>query len=229
MKYYKLAYTTNNKIIGSNYPQCINVLDDFKKDTTKTAERIVAYQDRPIAETEHFTLKGLIVKSNVLTDFISSTIVRNNTFLISQCFFKKFLDSGYSTKKPINLLNSTVSVIWKDDKWDYKIMRVLPIDYEFYVDFGRSNFYAGIGGLGDEIGFKSYEDFVTKNENDIRWSMVFGKVIKFKRKLDLDIFQLGKISRTTFVSENFKAWYISNEFTGLEFKEVGDEECIVCA
>tara|TARA_B100000745_G_C20127009_1_gene386072 strand:- start:723 stop:1412 length:690 start_codon:yes stop_codon:yes gene_type:complete len=229
MKYYKIQYITDKKLIGASYPQCTNILDEYKVDTNLAAERLMDYEDNPTPLADKITLEGLIVKSKMLTDVISSTIVRNNTFIVSKVFLKEFNSSLFGAGECVNILNSNVSVYWKSDKADYKIIRVLPINYESYIDFDKSTFYAGIGGLGDDIGFKSYKDFVFKNKNDVRWSMVFGKTIVFKKKLNLDIVQFGKICRKTFVSEKFKIWYLSNKFTGLDFIEAGNDEYLTCS
>lgn len=224
MNYYRFKQSVDVKEIGPSYPQVGVILPLNEVDTRASSLSLKRnFLDIKVESRMNFSLKGLCLGEGIPTDVLSSILFTNHTYIVSLRSCEALSGSVFYHQGNIELLPDLVEIIKNDRILEYRILRIMPLPLEEYVDFPNSEFYAGVAGLDKPIGFESYQDLLEKNKLDTRWSMVFGKCVRFSKPLDLDIFTLGKVRRLTFVSQKFVDWFKVNAFTGGQFVLRGDE------
>lgn len=223
LKYFRLNESNDLAEIGALFPQ-ITKIDPFYQASVDEVKSILS---NSLEEKGNLSINGLRLSRNgKFTDFLSSILFGNHTFIVSLEFYNSLNDSRIINKECIQLLPYPVKVVKYPEIYkEYRILRVLPVPIEDYIDFKNSVFYSNISTIKNPQ-FNSYQDFIKKNEENIEWSMVFGKRIKLKKTVPFDIFHLGKVRRLAIVSENFKQWYDDNGFSGADLINCGNTKFI---
>lgn len=223
MNYYRFQESVDLKVIG-DYPQ-VQLINTKYEQLTRKNNKILVFdlKDHKVSpKYSSLTFKGLEMKKGKITDIISTILFSNTNFVISPNICEKLEQAYFLDKEQIQILQYPVEIN-KDGKIiEYGILHIVPLPIEEYIDFENSIFVAHFKEL-ENVGFTDFNDFKNKHESDHRWSTVWGKLVKFKKPLDLDIFSLGKIRQRTYVSEKFKNWFEDNGFTGAEFKYCGNQ------
>lgn len=212
MKYFKIKYSLNNKIIGDTYPQCQNAIH---KITIDDENHIWNQEDGFLKETVSIPDIKLS-KLAKQTDLLSDTILGGRLLISNKL---KNLIEKYSNVLELQFLN--VNLIVKNQYTKYWILNPLIYKNEF-IDFENSSIW--IEGLGNskinKIDINNYNEY-----NNLKNSLLYPERIsihyyKLIDKLNQNFFQLANVKDGNFniVSEKLKNEIENENCTGIEFE-----------
>lgn len=225
MKYYKLKYSIDSKIVGTQFPQVWDFINGYSPKNEDNGVYSLYYDYNPLFPPVDPNLSGFKLASGAhYTDFLSHGF-SNELFFLSENA-KRFIEE--QNIEDHRFYKGKVTSLRKHKVEDYYVMKLVSENWS-YLDFPNNDFY-----IEDEekdeiipVEINSSEDFIRKwNEflaDEEDYHIIYSSTIKmiedfYKKKLDL--FMLDKCNHNWFVSERFVDGYYKNKFTGLEFESV---------
>ena len=225
MRYYKLEYSNDSKIVGTQFPQVWDFIKGYSPKNEDNGVCSLYYDYNPLFPPVEPNLSGFKLASGAhYTDFLSHGF-SNEMFFLSENA-KKFIED--QNIEVHHFYKGKVTSLRKNKAEDYYVMKLVSENWD-YLDFPNCVFYIE-NDETDEIipvEINSSEEFVKKwNElmaDEEDYYIIYTSTIKmteafYKKKLDL--FMLDKCNHNWFVSDRFVDGYYKNKFTGLEFESV---------
>lgn len=225
MKYYKLKYSINTKLVGTQFPQVWDFIKGYSPEIKDNGVYSLYYDYNPMFPPVAPNLSGFKLASGAhYTDFLSHGF-SNEMFFLSEKAKKYMGDLNIDVHR---FYKGEVTSLKKKTVEDYYIMKIISENWQ-YIDFPNSDFYIEDDDTDDFISVEinSPEDFINKWKsflaNDEDYHIIYSSSIKmtemFFRK-NLDLFMIDKCNHDWFVSERFVEEYNNRKLTGLEFESV---------
>jgi len=218
MKYYIIKSSLNTKIVGSNYPQAYRFIKGYNPEAPNAIFSISDYRTSfPDYEPD---LDGIMLSGTAKqTDFVSDGFGLG--YIMSakaKTIFEKYHLCPHRFY-PLGLYIRKV-------KHNYNLFRKISI-YSDFVDYKKSTFTEydiSRGRRYAPIMVESKNDLLKKRERlktekDSVLYTIWGDKIVMGDKFDkeLDLFSIGIIDASTYISERLMNDIISNGLTGWEF------------
>lgn len=225
MKYYKLKYSIDSKIVGTKFPQVWDFIKGYSPKNEDNGVYSLYFDYNPLFPPVEPNLSGFKLANGAhYTDFLSHGF-SNELFFLSEKA-KRFIEDQhidvhrFYRGKVTNLRNNKVE--------DYYVMKLISENWSF-LDFPNCEFYIEddeVDGI-IPIEINSSEDFIMKwtdfLADEENFHIIYSRTIKMTAafyKKELDLFMVDKCNHDWFVSERFVDEYYKNKFTGLEFESV---------
>ena len=225
MRYYKLKYSIDSKVVGTQFPQVWDFIKGYSPKNEDNGVFSLYYDYNPLFPSVAPNLSGFKLASGAhYTDFLSHGF-SNEMFFLSENAKRFIEDQNIEVHR---FYKGKVTSIRKNKVEDYYVMKLVSENWS-YLDFPNCEFYIEDDEKDDIIPVEihSSEEFTKKwNEflaDEEDYYIIYSSTIKmteafYKKKLDL--FMLDKCNYNWFVSERFVDEYYKNKFTGLEFESV---------
>lgn len=224
MKYYKFDYCIATKDVGLQYPQVRDFIKDYNPEPEEQGlfSLYETYKNGFPDKTPN--LSGLkLANGSQFSDFLSQPFT-SDLFLFNEKV-KNILETLY-IDGDYRVYPAQVTSLRKKTTKEYYMMQILSENIE-YVDFANSSLVKKHDEKRIPISFCSYLNFIetaSTKENPRKWihGFRFAKIKMTKEFHDLgkDMFQIGTIDRSWYVSQHFVDVILGNGLTGLEFEEV---------
>lgn len=225
MRYYKLKYSIDSKIVGTQFPQVWDFIKGYSPKSEDNGVYSLYYDYNPLFPPVEPNLTGFKLASGAqYTDFLSHGF-SNEMFFLSEKAKRFIEDQNIEVHR---FYKGKVTSLRKNKVEDYYVMKLISEKWS-YLDFPNCDFYIEDDEIDDIIPLEinSSEEFIKKwNEflaDDEDFHIIYSSTIKMTEafyKKELDLFMLDKCNHNWFVSERFVDGYYSNKFTGLEFESV---------
>ena len=225
MRYYKLKYSVDSNIVGTQFPQIWDFIKGYSPKNEDNGVCSLYYDYNPLFPPVEPDLSGFKLASGAhYTDFLSHGF-SNEMFFLSENA-KKFIEN--LNIEVHHFYKGKVTSLKKNKEEDYYVMKLVSENWS-YLDFPNCDFYIEDDETDEiiPIEINSSEEFIKKwNEflaDEEEYYIIYSSTIKmteafYKKKLDL--FMLDKCNHNWFASERFVDGYYKNKFTGLEFESV---------
>lgn len=225
MRYYKLKYSVDSKIVGTQFPQVWDFIKGYSPKNEDNGVCSLYYDYNPLFPPVEPDLSGFKLASGAhYTDFLSHGF-SNEMFFLSENA-KKFIEN--LNIEVHHFYKGKVTSLKKNKEEDYYVMKLVSENWS-YLDFPNCDFYIEDDETDEiiPIEINSSKEFIKKwNEflaDEEEYYIIYSSTIKmteafYKKKLDL--FMLDKCNHNWFASERFVDGYYKNKFTGLEFESV---------
>lgn len=225
MRYYKIKYSINQKIVGTQFPQ---VWDFIKGYSPKNEDNGVysLYNDyNPLFPHVEPNLSGFKLANGAhYTDFLSHGF-SNELFFLSEKA-KRFIEAQHIDVH--RFYKGKVTCLRKKKVEDYYVMKLVSenwryLDFpncEFYIEDHETDVIIPVEVNSSEEFIKKWNDFLADEDDfHIIYSGTLRMTEEFYKKKK-DMFMIDKCNHDWFVSERFVDGYYKNKFTGLEFESV---------
>jgi hypothetical protein len=217
--YYIIEHSSDEKIIGTDYPQVHNFIKGYKENAPFALDEFYECKRKSYPDFPDFIpdLGGMRLSGRAkLTDWLSTSF---GLALISPKFreiLEKFNLCPYRFY-PVTLYVRNVP-------YNYFYLHIIS-DYSDFVDYKKSTFLECTSYENREyIYVESKEDMLRKREEienlnkGTTWTIWSDKIVmnsKFNR--ELDFFVVSRIDANRYISERLKNEITKNNFTGLDF------------
>lgn len=225
MRYYKLKYSIDSKIVGTQFPQVWDFIKGYSPKNEDNGVCSLYYDYNPLFPPVEPNLSGFKLASGAhYTDFLSHGF-SNEMFFISENAKRFIEDQNIEVHR---FYRGKVTSLRKNKVEDYYVMKLVSENWS-YLDFPSCEFYIENDEIDDiiPVEINSSEEFIERwNEfltDEEDYHIIYSRTIKMAEefyKKKLDIFMLDKCDHNWFVSERFVNGYYKNKFTGLEFESV---------
>ena len=225
MRYYKLIYSIDSKIVGTQFPQVWDFIKGYSPKNEDNGVCSLYYDYNPLFPPVEPDLSGFKLASGAhYTDFLSHGF-SNEMFFLSENA-KRFIEN--QNIEVHRFYKGKVTSLRKKKVEDYYVMKLISENWS-YLDFPNCDFYIKDDEIDEIIPLEinSSEEFIKKwNEflaDDEDFHIIYSSTIKMTEafyKKELDLFMLDKCNHNWFVSERFVDGYYKNKFTGLEFESI---------
>jgi hypothetical protein len=215
MKYFKIDYTTDLKVIG-DFPQIQTFIKGYDSNRDNSCSRIGRY----ISEipTIPFDFDGLeLAKSAKLTDYISASYLS----ILSGLLITKVLYDFLGKLRVVNYLRYPVKIysggelITDEYTWLH-----YSRSYPEFIDFEKSEFYLDHPEVNyKKLSLKTYESFLEEKAHSNY--IIESKRLVLKKGLasQLDVIRLGVIKGASYVTEVVKDEMCDRGFTGIVYEQ----------
>lgn len=225
MKYYKLIYSINSKLVGTQFPQVWDFIKGYSPEFEDNGVYSLYYDYNPMFPLVTPNLSGFKLASGAhYTDFLSHGF-SNEMFFLSEKAKNYMQDLNIDVHR---FYKGEVTSLRKKKVEDYYIMKIVSENWQ-YIDFPNTDFYIEDDDTDDFISIEinSPEDFINKWKaflaNDEDYHIIYSGTIKMTETFfqkNLDLFMIDKCNHDWFVSERFVEEYHKRKLTGLEFEPV---------
>ena len=222
MKYYKVEYSDDRSVVGSQYPQVYDFIKGYNPKPEAHGLFSLYYDDNPFPE--NVDLSGLKLANGAnYTDFLCGGF-SNDLFLFNEK--AKSLLNILNIDREYKIYPAKVISLRKKMEKEYFMMKNLSNNFE-NVDFEKSHIIHKVNDKNIPIKISSSGEFMTKfrdPKDADNWDITFSFLkIKMKKEfydLKLDLFQIGGIDFLWYASHKFVKTIEDNRLTGLKFEEV---------
>lgn len=227
MKYYSIDYSTNPKIVGTQYPQVWDFVQGYNPEPEAQGIFSLYNMYNEGFPDQNLNLSGLKLANGAkYTDFISSGLGGDYLMIISpdaKSIFEKVKIEQHQ------IYPCKISSLRKKNIMDYYIMKVKSNNFD-YIDFKHSVFVQEgryLGEFRSQVLIESADDFylkekeVAKNtnwEDCIQSSSI--KMLPTFYDLGLDLFKISRVDNRWYISSKLYDMIKLAKLTGLEFDEV---------
>lgn len=224
MKYYRLDYCIATKEVGTQYPQVWDFIKGYKPEAEVHGLFSLYESHKNGFPDKTPDLSGLKLANGAqFSDFLSQPFT-SDIFLLNEkakrVFESLHIDGEY------RVYPAQVTSMRKRSTRDYYMMQILSENIG-HVDFANSTLIQKHDNQRVPIQHSSYQEFIdtaSTKENPRKWIHSFRfaniKMIKEFHNLGKDMFQIGTIEESWYVSQRFIDAVNENGLTGLEFEEV---------
>lgn len=218
-KFYILDKSTNPKIIGENYPQCVGVVDGYNNtQENKKSLYNFAHSKGKVVDSAP-DLSGIkIGHKTKLTDVVSCSLGPGNDLIVSDKFLTVLQGKSYSKIQFFKCcLNKS------DKKFDYNWIHFV-FQLEQLVDYKNTVF----SHIDDKYSqfvkrIRSYQEFERFYQNTDEFGLIKSNQVVINCK-PLDFFIIGRFNQKIYVSQEMLFEIKEIGLTGIEFKPSQDIE-----
>lgn len=216
MKYYKLNYSSLVKEIGNAFPQIQNMSKGYNYDSNDSIYSIskcVNHLPTFIPNTEYFILN----KKSYVTDLISSALLGNNGFIVSNKLKQIFEKHQLPIHKyyPIKIMHG--NTVLTNFFWLHIIS-----DYTSFIDFEASKFniLENYYYIRQPVKISSKEELVEQigkvKLDSMHYSIGASEIVLAKNfDMNINLFCIGVFDWNYYINENLKNELVLNKITGI--------------
>lgn len=210
MEYYILKNSTG-KDIGTKYPQCEEMSNDYKYDSPNSVYNTIS--NMPLSFIPNLDSFKLLPKSKI-TDIISAATISDG--LIISHNLKNVLET-------FNLKQTRfypASILHKEKKYTNYYWLHIYTNLSDVIDFENSIFFTTntIGIKKNKLQINSIIELDKARKELAPLLKIKPEKIQLKSEIEIDLFKLTDITSDIFISKRLKDC-IENKFTGIEIKE----------
>jgi len=226
MKYYSIDYSTDPKIVGTQYPQVWDFIKGYNPEPEALGIFSLYNMYNEGFPDQILNLSGLKLANGAkYTDFISGGF--GDYLMIISPEAKSIFEKVKIDQHQI--YPCKISSLRKKIVMDYYIMKVKSNNFD-YIDFKHSVFVQKgryLGEIRSQVLIKSADDFYSKEkeiaektnwEDCIRSSSI--KMLPTFYDLGLDLFKIYRVDNRWYISSNLYDMIMLANLTGLVFEEV---------
>lgn len=225
MRYYKIKYNINQKIVGTQFPQVWDFIKGYSPKNEDNGVYSLYYDYNPLFPHVEPNLSGFKLANGAhYTDFLSHGF-SNELFFLSEKA-KRFIEAQHIDVH--RFYKGKVTCLRKKKVEDYYVMKLVSenwryLDFpncEFYIEDHETDVIIPVEVNSSEEFIKKWNDFLADEDDfHIIYSGTLRMTEEFYKKKK-DMFMIDKCNHDWFVSERFVDGYYKNKFTGLEFESV---------